>query len=104
VRIVGSELTVLETLTKPFQMGDATMEALFRALLGAREVVLVPVNLTLWEDAARIRASTRMKTPDALHAATALATACELFVTNDSGFRRIQGLPVAVLQDLVAST
>ena len=53
------------------------------------------------EDAARIRAQTGLATPDALHAATALSVDCTLFVTNDTDFRRVQGLPVAVLDDLV---
>jgi predicted nucleic acid-binding protein len=77
------------------------MEKLFRDLLGAREVLLIPVNLALWERAARIRASTGLKTPDALHAATVLVMECDLFVTNDPGFRRVKELPVVVLKDLV---
>ena len=53
------------------------------------------------EDAARLRAATGLKTTDALHAATALRTNCALFITNDTDFRRVQGLPVVMLNDLV---
>ena len=35
------------------------------------------------------------------HAATALRAGCALFVTNDTDFRRVEGLPIIVLDDLV---
>ena len=42
-----------------------------------------------------------MKTPDAIHAATALRADCALFITNDTDFRRVEDLPVVVLDDLL---
>ena len=62
---------------------------------------LIPATLAIWEDAARIRATTGLKTPDALHAASALQAGCALFLTIDSDYRRVQGLPITVLDDLV---
>ena len=50
----------------------------------------------------RLRAQTGLKIPDALHAATALRASCALFITNDTDFRRIQGLPAVILDDLLA--
>lgn len=52
-------------------------------------------------DAARLRATTKLKTPDALHLATAQGASCALFITNDSGFRGIAGLPLVILDDLL---
>ena len=69
-------------------------------MFDAREVSLIPATRDLWEDSARIRADTGLKTPDALHAATALRAGCALFVTNDTDFRRVDDLPV-VLDELV---
>ena len=56
----------------------------------------------MWS-AARLRAQLGLKTPDAIHAATALATGCALFATNDKGFRRVTGLAVAVLSETVST-
>ncbi len=42
-----------------------------------------------------------LKAPDAIHAATALDVGAALFITNDSGFRRVSGLPVVVLSELL---
>ena len=48
-----------------------------------------------------LRAGTGLKTLDTLHAATALCTSCALFITNDTDFRRVQGLPIVIWDDLV---
>ena len=99
--VASSDITVLETLVKPLREGDEVVEMLLRSMFNAREVNLIPATRELWEDAARIRADTGLKTPDALHAATALSAGCTLFITNDTDFRRIQSLPIVVLGDLV---
>ena len=98
--IVTSELSVMETLVKPLRDGDPVLERLFRELFDSSEVCLIPATRALWEEAARLRATTNLRTPDALHAAAALHEGCTFFVTNDSAFRRVSGLSVAVLGDL----
>ena len=99
--IVSSDLVVLETLVKPLRQGDTAVELLFRALFDANEVRLIPTTRPLWEEAARLRASTGLKTPDAPHAAAALQAECTLFVTNDYDFRDVESLPIVVLDDLL---
>ena len=99
--VASSDITVLETLVKPLREDDKVVEMLLRSMFDAHEVSLIPATRELWEDSARIRAATGLKTPDALHAATALSAGCTLFVTNDGDFRRVQGLPVIVLDDLI---
>ena len=100
-RIASSEITISETLIRPLREGDALVEKLLRSLFDSEEVNLIPATRELWESAARVRADTGLKTPDALHAATALSIGCALFITNDNDFRRVQGLPTVVLNDLV---
>lgn len=97
--IVSSELVIAETLAKPLREGDTLIEQLFRALFHADEVRLIQTTRPVWEGVARLRASTRLKTPDAVHAVTALHADCTLFVTNDADFRRVEELPVVVLRD-----
>ena len=99
--VASSDITVMETLVKPLRAGDKVVEMLLRSSLDAHEVSLIPATRELWEDAARICADTGLKTPDALHAATALSVGCTLFVTNDADLRRVEGLPIVVLGDLI---
>ena len=99
--IAGSDVTLLETLIRPLRYGDAFLESMFRDLFDASEVRLIPVTRPVWEQAARLRASTGLKTPDALHVAAAQYAGCTLFVANDRDFRRIADLPVVILDDLL---
>jgi predicted nucleic acid-binding protein len=100
--VISSELALLETLVKPLQTSDSILENTYRVLLtAARETRLVAMDRAVLEQAARLRATTGIKTPDAIHAATALREACELFVSNDPIYRRVPGLPVAILDDHV---
>jgi predicted nucleic acid-binding protein len=95
--LISSELIVLEALVKPMRDKNERLEAAFRAFLfDSAELRLVPVELRIIEHAARVRAATGLKAPDALHAATALDAFVALFLTNDAAFRRISGLPVAL--------
>ena len=98
--ILASELSIVETMVKPVREGDKVLQRLFRDLLNSSEVRLVPTTRPLWEATAEIRATLNLRTPDALHAATSIQERCSLFVTNDSIFRRVSGLPVIVLDEL----
>ena len=102
--VISSELTLLETLVKALQTHDPVLESSFRTLLlASREIQLVPLSRTILETAARLRATAGVKTPDALHAATALEARCALFVTNDAGYRRVPGLPLTILHDVLTT-
>ena len=98
--VASSDITVLVTLVKPLREDDKVVEMLLRPMINAREVNLVPASRELWEDAARTRANMGLKTPSALHAAAALGIGCTLFISNESDFRRVDGLSAIVLADL----
>lgn len=102
--VVTSELSFLEVLVKPIQLGNLRLQQLFQVVMyNTRGFSSVPVDRQVLETAAQLRASTRLKTPDAIHAATALIERCVLFVTNDPAFRRVPGLNVAVLSEIAAA-
>ena len=97
--IVSSPLLVIEALVKPLRDGNTEIESQYRELFASSAVRLLDASYQVFEDAASIRAETGLKTPDAIHAATAIRAGCTLFITNDTDFRRVQGLPLAVLDD-----
>ena len=99
IEVVSSELTLMEVMIGPLKSGNTALEKAFeRALLGTDMRLLPIAQPVLWE-AAHLRATTKLKTPDALHAATARQAGCALFVTNDVGFRRVATLPPLVILD-----
>ena len=99
--IVSSPILVIEALVKPLRDGNMEIELQYRELFASNAVRLLDASYQVFEDAARLPADTGLKTPDALHAATTLRASCALFITNDTDFRRVQGLPVVVLDDLL---
>jgi len=58
---------------------------------------MAPVSRDVLIAAARLRAETGLKLPDAIHAATAQFTGCDQFLTNDT---HVPALPVLVIRRL----
>ena len=101
---ISSELIVLETLVMPIRKGNIVLQESYEEALFRSDLHLLPITQDALREAARLRAVIPgLRTPDALHAATALLAGCALFLTNDAGFRRVPGLPLAVLDDVLAS-
>lgn len=100
--LVSSPVLVVEALVKPIREGNREIELQYREMFEANAVRLLDASHRVFEDTARIRAETGLAIPDALHAATALSAGCALFITNDTDFRRVEGLPIVVLDDLLA--
>jgi len=91
-RLATSELTLLEVLVKPLRDGNAALANLFRdVLLNTAGFTSLPITRAVLETAARLRSQHGLRTPDALHAASALAAGCTLFLTNDPKFRKVPG-------------
>jgi predicted nucleic acid-binding protein len=102
-RVATSELTWLEVLVKPLRERNADIRAYFELVLFKSNLERYKIDLNVLERAADLRASYRLKTPDSIHAATALLLNAVSFVTNDKSFRNIPGLNAVILDDIVAS-
>jgi predicted nucleic acid-binding protein len=101
--LVASELIVLETLVGPFKKGDARLVSAYDQLFQSPDLRLVPVSQPILREAARLRAVvSSLRTPDALHAATAMLGACNAFLANDREFQRVPGLSALILDDVAA--
>jgi predicted nucleic acid-binding protein len=97
-------LSFLEVSVKPLQLGNYRLQTLFRVVLyNTRGFTCLTITRQTLETAAQLRATTGLKIPDTIHAATALIARCSLFVTNDPAFRRVSGLTVAVLGEIAAA-
>ncbi|SKB13474.1 putative PilT-like protein [Planktothrix sp. PCC 11201] len=101
IRVITSELTLMETLVMPMRNQHKDLIERYEALLLSSEISLIPVSQTILKQAANIRSTTNIRTPDAIHAATALNLGCTIFLTNDSGLRNLPSLPVVILKDLI---
>ena len=62
----------------------------------------VDSTLTIADEAARIRARHRLRTPDALQAATALDTGATGLISNDPAFGRVEGFETLVPDQILS--
>jgi predicted nucleic acid-binding protein len=104
LEIVSSELTLMETLVGPIRNGDKILETAYEELFQSLEIRLLPITQAVLRQAARLRAGfPSLRTPDAIHATTAQLHDCALLITNDADYRRLPGLPLTLLDDILAS-
>ena len=95
-----SELSICESLVKPLKIGAADIANLFHTFLEKSGCFrMIPIDKDILFRSAHISASTSMKTPDAIHVATAMASACDIFFTNDKNIRTPKGLDKVIFSD-----
>ena len=103
IELVSSELILMETLVLPLRNKDSLLINAYEELLLSEPMQLIAIDQSILRQAANLRATNRLKTPDAIHAATAMAANCDLFITNDNGFRNLGELPVVILSEVLES-
>ena len=101
IEVFTSELTLLETLVQPIKQNNQSLVSAYESLLTKTDVKLEPISLDILRRAADLRAAQNLKTPDAVHASTAIVSNCAYFVTNDDGFKRLANFNVVILSDLI---
>lgn len=83
--LVTSWITLAEVLIKPMQIVDAILEKTYRQFLSpAPHFQLLPVDRSISEQAAAIRAQHGLKLPDSIHLATGIVANCSCFLTGDA--------------------
>jgi len=99
---VTSTITMTEVLVPAYRMGGEDRVDPFYGLLTAyTSLDWIAPTLEIADIAARIRAAHRLRTPDALQAATALHSGAAGLITNDPVFERVQGVETLVLERLL---
>lgn len=100
---VTSELTVAETLVKPFASPDGTYRQEYNQLFSARSSLrLVPVTRRVLEHCARLRATIGGKLADSIHVATADLEKCSHFLSEDDRIKLPAPIRPAKLSDMAA--
>ena len=92
LRFAVTTVTLAEVVTGPLGAGDEALARRYRAVLESWR--LVPLDADIAETAARLRATLRLKLPDAVQAASALAVNAAALVTHDRYFDRMSALRV----------
>lgn len=96
----GSHLAVspllrLEVLAKPLRDGDTNLIQEYETFIASQIMLSIPE--CIYDYALQLRAKFRLKTPDALHLATAQYHGCTDFWTNDTRLNEASGNSLSVI-------
>ncbi len=97
-----STITLTELLAKPYATLDPLpIQRVKQFLLAFPNLRWVATDIEIADFAGRLRAEHRLKTSDAIHAATAIQMGASGFVTNDAIFKRIPDFETLVIDQLL---
>jgi predicted nucleic acid-binding protein len=98
---VTSSITLTELLVAPYRDEDEQrVDAFYGLLTTYPNLEWIPPDLEIADAAAGFRARYRLRTPDALQAATAVRSHATAMVTNDPAFARVAEFESLVLDKL----
>jgi predicted nucleic acid-binding protein len=101
-KAVTSTITMTELLVQPYRGADDQRVDEFYGLLSTfPNLDWIAPNLEIADLAARFRALHRLRTPDALQAATAAHACVTGLITNDAVFERVKAFETLVLDCLL---
>ena len=95
---VTSRIARLECRCKPMHDRQNDLLRLYDTFFASREVDVREIDAAVVEKATELRAAIGLKTPDAIHAATAILAGVAEFWTTDTRFSRCPGLVVEVFR------
>ena len=95
--LLTSRLTRLECRVKPLRSNDTALLSLYDAFFSGAEVELLDLTADVVEKATKLRAKLNVKTPDALHLASAILAGATAFLTGDQALVRCTEIPVEVM-------
>jgi predicted nucleic acid-binding protein len=96
-----SVISLSEVLVQPILAGKSDLQNAYRELLlESSNFKTLPIDATVAENAARLRATYGLRLPDAMQIAFAIESGCQAIVCNDRSMKRVSELSVLVLDDL----
>lgn len=99
---VTSTVTMTELLVQPYRdSGEQRVNEFYALLATYPHIDWIAPDLEIADTAARIRATHRLRTPDALQAATAVQARAAGLITNDPVFERVEAFETMVLDRLL---
>ncbi len=95
--LLTSRLSRLECRVKPLRDSNAELLATYDSFFTRQSVNVIEIGAAVVERATELRARHGLRTPDAIHVATAIEEHAELFLTGDRELARCKEVKVEVV-------
>lgn len=96
-----ASIGLIEILTGPKELGRRTLAAEYkRRLTTFPHLAIGELTDPVIDLASDLRAKYGLRTPDAIHVATAIASRASRFVTNDQSLQRVTEIEVVTLNEI----
>ena len=92
IQFAVTTITIAEVMTGPLKAGEEALAKRYRAVMGSWQVVNLTAEIA--ESAARFRARLKLRLPDAIQVASAIAVNADVLVTHDRDFSKVKTLTV----------
>ena len=90
IRAGMSSLVFAELLVPAYRLNNKSQaDNIIRLLNVFPNLIISPVTTEISKESAKLRADYNLRTPDAIHAATALHNKSDFFITNDKSLQKI---------------
>ena len=99
--VVTSTVTLLEVLVHPLRSNNKELAAEYRDILLNSRLMTLEVSNAIAEQAAQLRATHNIRTPDAIQISAALEAGATHFFTNDIRLPEIPSIQILSLDALV---
>ena len=100
--VVSSIVTFLEGLVIPIRQGNTDLVRQYHNFLfKTKGLKTIFLDQQIAEEAARLRAFHKIRTPDSIQVATAITMEAAFFLTNDKRLPSLPNLKILMLDDLL---
>jgi predicted nucleic acid-binding protein len=99
--VVTSSITLLEVLVHPLRNNNKELASEYRDILLNSKLITSDVSSAIAEQAAQLRASYNLRTPDAIQVGAALNAGASHFFTNDVRLPEIPSIQILSLDALI---
>lgn len=96
-RILTSRLSRLECRVLPLRRNQTALLSTYEQFFAQQALTIAELTATVIERATSLRARYGLKTPDAIHIATAVEQQADLILTGDRDFARCADIKVEIL-------
>ncbi len=99
--LVTCAMVKLEALTLPIRKNDLRQIDDHRDFFSTASI-LFPISDAIFERALTLRAKHRLKSPDAIKLACAIASGCDVFLINDRDYKSVTEIRIVSIRNYAA--